>query len=290
MNCDEVTERLDAYSAGELSAEQSDRLAAHLATCPICAQESAFVRALREGLSQPEPVDVPDGLWAAIRTRLDRETGKVDRRPIRTNGRPQGSLPGGAHPRRRALAIAASIILVLGLGTVLFNRPDLGLSRAEASTVNFGILLSGLPLNPDKALRRFLVLYDAKQIAQGRAHAYAPELNFSLPRTLPGGFVLGPVYGLRFGQKPGIAAKYTNGSKMVAVIFHPPVGKEDFGTHRDYPCVIGKHRGHSVPVGKWTLVHLTDPTTCHCVLSRLDTTTELPEVFAAVAPTTGRGF
>ena len=68
------------------------------------------------------------------------------------------------------------------------------------------------------------------------------------------------------------------------LLFHRPVQKEDYGTHKDHACVVGKHRGHKVEVGQWRLVHLTDPTTCHCVLSRLDEQTELPAVMAAVAP------
>jgi hypothetical protein len=45
-----------------------------------------------------------------------------------------------------------------------------------------------------------------------------------------------------------------------------------------------QHRRHKVPVGEWSLVHLADPATCHCVLSRLDESTDLPAVIAAIAP------
>jgi hypothetical protein len=47
----------------------------------------------------------------------------------------------------------------------------------------------------------------------------------------------------------------------------------------------------SVEVKPWRLVHFTDPTTCHCVLSTLDVEKELPAVFAAIAPgfKTGEG-
>jgi hypothetical protein len=74
--------------------------------------------------------------------------------------------------------------------------------------------------------------------------------------------------------------------ELVGVIFHPPVLKEQFGTHDDRDCVIGKHRGHAVEVGEWSLVHVTDPTTCHCVLSRLDHERELADVLPLVAPPT----
>ena len=129
-----------------------------------------------------------------------------------------------------------------------------------------------------------LVLYDAEKCSPHQAKRYAPELNFDLPVGLPGGFRLETVYLLRFGDQPGVAATYGRSDEFLGVVFHAPVRQENFGMHKDYPCVIGKHRGHKVSVGEWRLVHLTDPTTCHCVLSRLNEYDELPPVMAAVAP------
>ena len=43
-------------------------------------------------------------------------------------------------------------------------------------------------------------------------------------------------------------------------------------------------RPPSAPPAPPQAAHLTDPTTCHCVLSKLSDTTGLPEVLAAVAP------
>jgi hypothetical protein len=82
-----------------------------------------------------------------------------------------------------------------------------------------------------------------------------------------------------------VAAEYLrDDGEFLGAVFHPPVQEEDHGSHKDHPAVIGKHRGRKVEVGEWSLVHLTDPTTCHCVLSRLDEVTELPSVMAAMAP------
>jgi hypothetical protein len=81
-----------------------------------------------------------------------------------------------------------------------------------------------------------------------------------------------------------VAAWYERAGEPLVVIFHPPVQTEDFGTHKDYPCVIGEHRGQKIVVGSWKMVHLTDSTTCHCVLSRLDERAELPAVMNAIAP------
>lgn len=274
MNCEEAKERLDALCGGALSAADKDPILAHLASCPSCSEDMDLVQALRSHLAGPSSVSAPAGLWSSIRERLDSQA-------VSFQG---AAVPSKRRFSRRPLTIAAGIVLLVGLGAALLNWPDLGINRAEASTVNFDVLLDALPLNPDKAVRRFLVLYDAKQIEPSRAHTFAPELNFGLPDKLPNGFALGPVYGLRFGNSPGLAAKYTRAGEIVVVIFHPPVHREDFGTHKDYPCIVGEHRGHSVAVGDWNLIHVTDATTCHCVLSRMKLGTELSDVLSAIAP------
>jgi hypothetical protein len=155
---------------------------------------------------------------------------------------------------------------------------------AAAATVDYSVLLDALPLNAQKAFRKFLLHYDAREGSTVEARRYAPDLNFEVPDTLPGGFRLETVYLLRFGDLPGVAAGYKRNGEFLGAVFHRPVHKENFGPHKDYPCMVGKHKGHKVSVGEWKLVHLMDPTTCHCVLSRLDERTELPAVMAAVAP------
>ena len=128
------------------------------------------------------------------------------------------------------------------------------------------------------------MLYGAQELTPTQTKQHAPDLNFEVPETLPGGFRLKSAYGLRIQDAPGIAAEYSRDGEFLGVIFHSPVHREDYGTHKDSPCVIGKHRGHKVEVGPWKLMHFTDLTTCHCVLSRLMEDGELPAIVAAVAP------
>jgi hypothetical protein len=177
--------------------------------------------------------------------------------------------------------MAAAVVLAIGLGMfgLIWMQP-----RAAAATVDFSVLLDALPLDAQKAFRKFLLLYDAREGSSLEAKRYAPDLNFDVPETLPGGFRLETVYLLRFGDLPGVAAGYERDGEFLGAVFHRPVHKENFGPHKDYPCMVGQHAGHKVSVGEWKLVHLMDPTTCHCVLSRLDERTELPAVMAAVAP------
>jgi hypothetical protein len=256
---------------GELPAEARQGVDAHLASCEACRDELNELRLLASELASTGPVTVPAALWPATERRLRDELGAIRR--------PRGRWVQG-HP----LTVAAGIALVVGLGTIMFIWAGEGVRRAEAATVDFGIILDMLPLDAERAFSKFLVLYEAKEIPAAQAKEYAPRLNFGLPETLHGGFHLGPVYGLRFGKEAGIAAKYTRQGEFLVAIFHPVVHKEDHGNHTDYPCVIGEACGHKVQVGQWSLVHLTDPTTCHCILSRLDEETELPPVLLALAP------
>ena len=184
---------------------------------------------------------------------------------------------------QRPPAMAASVLFVVGAGVLAASWIGGG-SVASAAPVDFSLLLDALPLDADRAFQKFLTRYGARQVSVMQAKKYGAGLSFDLPETLPGGFDLKQVFVLRFGKHLGVAARYSRNGELLAAIFHPPVEREHFGTHKDYACVIGQHRGHEVAVGDWKLVHLTDSTTCHCILSRLDDATELPAVMQQLAP------
>ncbi len=271
MCCEKVREQLGRFVDNELAPKVRADVEAHVRSCTACELELTSLRDLALALADSDVVSVPGNLWTSIERRLDSESGRAM------------ALHQAWHwkLKRRPWALAASVVLVVGLGV-------LGLSlvgnQAKASTVNFGVLLDALPLDAHKAFRKFLVLYDARQASPVDAKRFAPSLDFAMPPRLPGGFHLQAVYILRFGGHPGVAATYDRDGEFLGTIFHPPVQQEDFGTHRDYECVIGRHRGHKVVVGQWKLVHLTGPSTCRCVLSMLDEQSELPPILAAVAP------
>ncbi|MFQ5424396.1 MAG: anti-sigma factor family protein [Phycisphaerae bacterium] len=265
MDCNQAQPKLGRYLDDACSVDEQAAVAAHLASCASCREEYESLVALTAGLQRSSPVRVPPELWPAIERRLDARRTRVWR-------------------RRGSWAIAAGVILAVTLGTLSLSGFRDGSSEASAAPINFGVILDALPLDAEKAFRKFLILYNARPISPAKAARFAPTLDFALPDTLPGGFRLTGVYAVRFGDTPGIAARYERNGEFLAAIFHPPISSEDFGTHRDYPCVIGKHCGHKVEVGQWKLVHVTDPTTCHCVLSRLSETTELPQILDAVAP------
>lgn len=270
MDCSQALEKLGAFVDQELPPAEAAAVSEHLGACEACRREYESLGDVAKRIASTPPTAVPDALWPAIEARVPAPSVESPRRAARWIVR-----------RSR---LAAAIVLAVGLGTALFVGPRWFDQTAQASTVEFRVLLDHVSTDPDRAFRKFLILYGGRQIPPAEAHSLAPELNFALPDVLSGGFRRGTVYALRFGNAPGIAAQYERDGDFLAVIFHPPVQQEDFGTHRDYPCVVGRHHGHKVEVGQWRLVHVTDPTTCHCVLSRLDEKTELPPVISAIVP------
>lgn len=271
MCCEQIERQLGRYIDYELSPVERDEVEAHLEFCSSCRAELDELRELVAGIAIPATVSVPGSLWPSIKQRLHptEEASSIHH--------PRGRL----RLRTAPWAIAAGIVLAVGLG--MFGLSSLE-TTAQASTVDFGVLLDALPLDAQKAFRKFLVRYDAKPITPVAAKRIARDLNFDTPPVLPGGFKLKSVYELRIGGSKGIAASYDRDGEFLAAVFHPPMKHESFGNHENYPCVIGQHCGHKVQVGEWKLVHLTDPTTCHCLLSRLDEQSEMPAVMAAIAP------
>ncbi|HKQ47529.1 MAG TPA: zf-HC2 domain-containing protein [Phycisphaerae bacterium] len=274
MNCETTRQYLGAYFDGEVPLQVRREVEAHLAACPGCTHELASIRDLATRLAPAGPVVVPEGLWSAIERRLDGPAETVPARP-------------GRFVLLRRYALAASVLVAVGLGAwALLSFGD-GASVSRASTVDFSMLLDALPNDAVTAFEKFLSHYHARQVQPVEAKRTASQLDFDIPESLPGGFRLESAYTLRFGNESGAAAMYVRNGEFLGAIFHRPVHREEFGTHKDYECVIGKHRGHAVVVGEWKLVHVTDETTCHCVLSKLNENSELPAVLMAVAPRAG---
>ncbi|GMU82521.1 MAG: zf-HC2 domain-containing protein [Phycisphaerales bacterium] len=266
--CEEMREVLGPYVDGEGSPETRATIEAHVCTCKDCHCEVTRIRELGARIEAGGSVCVPSALWERIESRLA-EAPKLVR---------------VSHWLRLRSVVAAAACLLLAVGGGYFMLTQ-GLStRAEAATVNFSALLDGLSVDAEKAFREFVQLYRGRRVTAAEARRHASQLNFEIPATLPGGFQLDEAFALKIGDAPAAAATYRRSGEFVGTIFHRAIHPEDYGTHRDHPCVIGEHRGHRVEVGEWRLVHVTDATTCHCVLSRLGETEELPEILRAVAP------
>ncbi len=271
MSCDKIKQQLWGLLDHALDPDAMAAVEAHLQICADCSRELEHLGKLGSDLDSSAPAPVPADLWSSIEQRLDAE--------ISTPNRIAGHRPRAWKP----WMLAASIAFAAGLGFLGYSMTN---NRASAAAVDFSIMLDDLPVDARLAFKKFITMYGARQASPAEAKRWAPLLGFETPPQLEGGFLLQNVYVLQFGDHPGIAATYDRDGEFLATIFHKPVKIEEFGTHKDYPCVVGKHRGHKVEVGSWKLVHLTDPTTCHCVLSQLDEATELPAIMAAVAPGT----
>jgi hypothetical protein len=274
MTCEQIRDWLGPYLDDEVSADIRGAVEAHASACRHCARELESLRSVADVLAQPDSVPVPTELWGAIEGHLPKIASR--RHPV-------------IFTFRRVAAVAAVLLIAVGVG--LFTLPwgwDEA-RNAQAATIDFGVLLDAAKVDVNAAFEKFLQQYGAKEIPVAEAKKYAPRLSFDLPEVLPGGFRLEKTYALRFGDNPAIASRYLRDGELLGVIFHPPVLKEQFGTHQDQDCVVGKHRGHAVAIGDWTLVHVTDPTTCHCVLSRLDHERELSAILPLIAPGSGTG-
>ncbi len=289
MDCDAVRDNLGAYLDGELAPERREELAAHLAECPGCADELDALRRLAADLAAPTEAEPPPALWDAIERRLDaaNETGRPSRRLL---------------VLRRPAAIAAGLVLAVGVGLIGKLLIGPGAVPAAASTIDFSVLLDGLASDAPSAVDAFLTRYEAQAVSAAEARRAAPKLMYDVPDELPGGFRLQDVHVLRFTDKTGIAARYARGEELLMTFAHPPAAEKGFGRHREGPCVVGQRTCRQVQVGPWRLVRLEaptmcgcrqagnpcqcgcEPTTCHCVLTRLTPDAEMPAVLAAIAP------
>jgi hypothetical protein len=120
FTCDEAAERLDLYAAGECDAAERAAVEGHLAGCPACAAEAAEARRLLALLDQrfQEP------------ERLKR---LHDR--LKAEARPKARAPRALPFVQRVAALAAALLLALGLG-VFFRTgqaPEFGGERLAMS-------------------------------------------------------------------------------------------------------------------------------------------------------------
>ncbi len=276
MNCQECRDQLWLLLDRELPAEQAAATNEHLRTCGECAAEFARNRAVATSLDTlAEPIDRPPAdLWAAIETQLP-GTAAMAARPGRRRRL--------VHLGRRSLAAAAALLLALGSFSWLLVSLSPAPQQAVAA-VDYSLLLQNVDEGPDAAIARFLEHHQAVAIAASQAWAVGRELSFAIPQTLPTGHVFEQAYRLDFAGAPAIAVRYRRDGEPLVAFFHRSALPHKTGLHNSMPCEVNGQHGHHVEAGDWRLVHFADPSTCHCVLSRLDLERELPGVLRSLAP------
>lgn len=267
-SCEHVKAQLGLYVDEELAPEQCQVIEAHLSECPDCLSECCSLQDLAASIVDDAVTNIPDNLWPAIEARLDQQS--------------RSRVPFVKY-KKRVLGMAACIALFLGIGIGTYFWLGSGVQEAQASPVDFGILLDGVSFDAQSAFQKFINYYDGREITLAQARLAAPTLNYAIPDLLPNNYVLQKVYQLRFGNQPGLATSYTLNGQALFIIIHAAAKEESFGVHQDTPCVVGQHHGHQVSVGAWKMVHLTDSTTCHCLLSTIDDESRISQVLSAVA-------
>lgn len=276
MECHEAKNRIGMYLDDELSPESAEQLRAHLARCSDCTHALTEHQAWAAALRRADPAtnaSAPPELWKVIVSRLDCGTCPARRKSS-----------GMIAFWRKPLAIAASLALLVGVAAFTAVFLSGGAEIAQASTVDYTILLNGLTGQVDAAIDQFLNYYHAEPIPAERARAAAPALSYRVPPDLPGGFALQQAYRLRFGELPGVAAIYRRDAEPLVVFFHPSAHSDHSGRYQEMPCIVGTHEGVQIQVGRWRLMHFMDKTTCHCVLTRMAPGDPLGELVKSVVP------
>jgi hypothetical protein len=141
--CESMQERSTADLSGELAPAERAELAAHLAGCAACAAEAAELAALWQGLAETGEA-VPT---ARMRARLDAVLAEELAAGRAAAAQAPLAFPGGrtAPPvQRRLLALAATLLVGLGLGYLLFggNRDDVASLRREVGDLHTMVALS----------------------------------------------------------------------------------------------------------------------------------------------------
>ncbi len=108
-----VTRELSAYCHGELSVGESRQIAEHLIACRRCRAEFEQIKlgvSFAESLPQ---IEAPDSLWHNLEVQLDEQTSKQEFVIDKSSGRYR-------FWQLRFAAIAATLLLAIGLGAVWF--------------------------------------------------------------------------------------------------------------------------------------------------------------------------
>ena len=111
-----IAERLD----GPLDATREAALERHLNTCADCSALARDLEQIRLGLSTLETLQPPLAVWTRVKAGV--ETARAP--GIRTA------------LRRRLLALAASVVIVVGLGAFYLTRPNPGTSAPSSPTAS----------------------------------------------------------------------------------------------------------------------------------------------------------
>ena len=156
MKCSEIQEQLSAYHDGELASEMREAVTAHLAGCKQCASQLAAFAGCSDALGQLPQPSVPPTVWAGIATKLDQDAGQNEQVMPPTSDQPHSSWL-----TIRRLALAASVLLVLGLGFWMTHHSEHSGHSAEF-VMTMDHYLKTLASDPDQAEKFLLDKYNGQ--------------------------------------------------------------------------------------------------------------------------------
>lgn len=181
MNCSGVQSRLSAYHDSELSQGEAARIADHLANCPPCAAEHVSFQHLSELSRQLTDPPAPAHMWEELQAKLDAPAQpKATLTRFLTN-----------HVPGKSLALAATILVVVGMGAVAYQAwfsPG-----QDHLAMNFVRYLEEFPESPGDAQQILLAKYDGRPITLEEATnvlGYEPVTA----RGVPPEYVVDKVY------------------------------------------------------------------------------------------------
>lgn len=184
MKCSDVQSKLSAYYDGELSSDSHAEVAQHLAECETCATEIKGFERLTGVVARLRQPEVPPSIWSALSEDLaDSPHSLTARLPLDTVEK--APRPGKTF---RQLALAASILLMLGLGYWITREKGHTPGHHEHTeefVATMDHYLRQLPFDPEGANQFLLDKYHGKSVDVDEAITlvgYRPAVADGLPK------------------------------------------------------------------------------------------------------------
>jgi len=159
MNCAEVQRLLSAYYDGQLTGDLHSEISAHLGGCPRCAEELADYRHLSTLAREAQTPVPPASIWDRLGAELDEDA---------TSQPPEG-IPYRSMPGSRALALAATVLLALGLGWFVYDGSWFSHAEHRGFAAEFGHYLDTFHHDPSEAQKMLIAKYEGKPVAPDQA-------------------------------------------------------------------------------------------------------------------------
>jgi len=178
MNCSEIQERLSAYHDGELPSDVAGQVTAHFAGCSTCAKELTSLEQLSELSCQLVNPQVPDHMWDEMQLKLSESASPKDS----LSGDPSLNLTEYPPVRGRLFALAATVLIACGIGTIAYQ--SWYSVEYDHLAINFADYLENFPEQPDVAQQLLLAKYDGQPITLTEATkrlGYEPVAAQGLP-------------------------------------------------------------------------------------------------------------